>query len=575
MLSTYPTIVHALSHHALNSSQNKKGFSFVQNSELDVDFLSFSELYKSAQSLAVSLERFGGEPVMLLFTNGKDFIQALLGCWLAGIIAVPCPVPQRPAQLKRLQQMALRDGITKIIIPEKTHNRISKKFSSFDESVFDFIWWEKISSSECPEIGRSPTFPNADDIALIQYTSGSTAQPKGIIITHGNFAANCAIIQKAFSLTGSDCSACWVPHYHDMGLVDGLLEPIYTGFNSVHIPSVLFLQTPLLWLKAIHKFKATYIGAPNFAYEICTKRIKVEELEMYPATHLKIMYNAAEPLQWKTIERFSQKFGHLGYPLSTHIACYGLAEATLGVTFSKVNEELFFFSIKPENLVAHQLQTKDSGKEVVTCGLPGFSTTVKIADELSNFLPEETIGEVWVNSPSVAHKGYWKNDKATAETFVKKSNGEEEMLWLKTGDLGFMQNNHLFITGRKKDLIKVYGQNIYPQDIEYCVTEALPLEPLGRSAAFQVDIEGAPKIVLVQEVSRKPSEIFYNELIQQISGVVFTEHGISLFDIVLVPKTEVLITTSGKVQRQANKQRYEDDQFSIYTSLQKNKHSHA
>jgi len=573
MLLTYPTLLHALSRNALNKDAEKKGFSFIHNNELDYEFISFCDLYQKASAIATTLEHLRGEPVMLLFSTGKEFIQALLACWSAGIIAVPCPVPQRPSQLKRLQQMALRDGINKIIISEKTHSRISKRFNLFNVSGFDFIWWEALCNTK--ENSRSLTLPHADDIALIQYTSGSTAQPKGIVITHGNFAANCQIIQQAFALTEKDCSVCWVPHYHDMGLVDGLLEPIYTGFHSVHIPATLFLQSPSLWLKAIHRFNATYTGAPNFAYDLCVKKIRAEDVASFPAPSLKVMYNAAEPIQWKTIERFAETFGHLGYPLSKHNAGYGLAEATLAVSFSKLHEEPFFFLADLEKFNSGIVEPRDRGKEMVACGLPGAYTTVRIADEDSNFLPDGKIGHVWISSPSVAHNGYWRNKTATAETFVTKNDDEADRLWLKTGDLGFMQNNHLFITGRKKDLIKIHGQNIYPQDIELTAIEALPEHALGRNAAFQIEKDGGPKVVLVQEVSKNLSETVYHAIIQKISHAIFAEHGISIYDILLVPKTEVLVTTSGKVQRRFNKLRYEAGHFFILFSLHKNKFSHA
>ncbi len=575
MLPTYPTLLHALSSHALDGDTNLKGFSFIRDNELAYDFVSYKELYQTAGAVAGLLEGYRNEPVMLLFTNGKEFIQALLACWAAGVIAVPCPVPQRPSQFRRLQQMALRDGITKCIISRKTYSRISKRLNAFNAAVFSFIWWEDCCDAGVPQTGFSMALPEADDIALIQYTSGSTAQPKGIIITHGNFAANCQIIQQAFELTHRDCSVCWVPHYHDMGLVDGLLEPLYTGFNAVHIPATLFLQTPSLWLRAIHAFKATYTGGPNFAYDLCTKKIRVEEVHSFPATHLRVMYNAAEPIQWKTIERFAQKFESVGYPLSIHNPGYGLAEATLAVSFSKLNGEPHFFYANTEKLKRHQLEPDHKGKEIVACGVPGLSTTVKIADAFANFLQEGAIGEVWINSPSVTHKGYWKNAAATAETYVIKHDAEKERLWLRTGDLGFLWNNHLYITGREKDLIQIYGQNIYPQDIEYSVKEALHHYPLGRSAAFQIEKEGPPKIVLVQEVSKSLPDGTYAEIIKKISHLIFTEHGISLYDILLVPKAEVLVTTSGKVQRQANKRQYEADLFFSIASFQKNKFSHA
>lgn len=537
----FATIVHALAYHAGLPVRESKTLSYIINKELHTKSISFNDLFLLSKTRAQALLAHKTSLVIVLMPGGFDFVQALIACWLAGVIPVSCPIPQRQSQLVRLQQIAKETGIKKILIQQSVYDRLLKKIPSFDQGLFEIIEWEAITADTNPVSGDCP-FPQSNDLALIQYTSGSTGNPKGIMITHANLIANSRMIQQAFGLGPEDRSLSWLPHYHDMGLVEGLLQPMYTGFNATLMSPQLFLAAPECWFRAIHHFGITYSGGPNFAYEHAVRRVDTALVASSPAQKLRLVYNGAEPIAEKTLRAFSDKFGFLGYTWPKLVTCYGLAEATLAVTVSDRQSG-------PLVLTAGQ-------RTLVSSGSPVAGTTLRIRTDEGHPAAEGTIGEILIQSPSVS-SGYYRKPLETRQTFVELSEESPSSgAWLRTGDLGFLHQGQLFITGRKKDLIILNGQNIYPQDLEECASEIAP----GRSVAFQLDTEPA-KLVLISEVPRHRPRSEYENITLNIKQAMFRDHGILPGVLLLVPKGNLQVTSSGKICRQFNKEKFNKGEF--------------
>ena len=400
--------------------------------------------------------------------------------------------------------------------------------------------------------------PKPDQIAFLQYTSGSTDKPKAVIITHENIIANSQIIQTCFQNTPESVSVCWLPSFHDMGLLDGIIQPIFSGFHGVLMSPMHFLQRPARWLKAITKYRATYSGGPNFAFNFCCERISDEELSGLDLSSLQCLYNGSEPIRNQTMQKFIERFSAVGFSAEKMLTCYGLAEATLAVTTSTAG-------IKPT--VLKTASKNDPLLEVVGCGFVHCDTEVKIInpDDLSE-CAENEIGEIRVAGKSVA-AGYW--NLPDNETFVTDNHGR----WLRTGDLGFVMNSELFVTGRMKDLIIIRGKNHSPQDIEQTVCQSHAALQSNGCAAFSVEIENHEELVVVQEIKRTfLSALDYEAVMASIVSEISRNHGLVPRDVVLIPPHKLPKTTSGKIQRNACRQRWQTQEFNALANWRENRY---
>ena len=415
------------------------------------------------------------------------------------------------------------------------------------------------------ELGQLSVVPGRADVAFLQYTSGSTSDPKGVLVTHGNLIENLEMIR--LTLGNTRCSTCanWVPLYHDMGLILNVLQSFYLGALCVLLAPVTFIQRPLTWLRAIHNYRAEVAGAPNFAFDLCVQRFRADQVKALDLSCWKLAFNAAEPVRADTIERFAATFGAYGFDPRAMYPLYGMAEATLLISSGQRGAGPVIRTVSLEAFRRNQIVAPISGGDVhrmVGCGRNIIGQRIAIVDpETRRRLDAERIGEVWVGGPHIC-KGYWYNRDATRATFQAHIEGEDEC-WLRTGDLGFMdQSGELFITGRIKDLIIVRGINHYPQDIENTVYDSHPALRRHCGAAFSVLTENEEKVVLIQEVERTHRRrLEIEEIVACIREAVANEHEIALDSIVLIQPGAIPKTTSGKIQRSLARQMWQQNSF--------------
>jgi acyl transferase domain-containing protein/acyl-CoA synthetase (AMP-forming)/AMP-acid ligase II/alpha-beta hydrolase superfamily lysophospholipase/acyl carrier protein len=533
------------------------------------DTITYAQLDCAARSTGRNLANrgFAGQPVVLLYPPGLDYISAFFGCLYAGAIAVPAfpPHPRRP--MTRLKAM-LADSLAPVALTTTTMMASLQKRIEQDTDLNALTW---IESDQIPvDMANSWTHPaiSADSLAFLQYTSGSTGAPKGVMVSHGNLIHNLKFIHRGFDIDSDGVGVTWLPIYHDMGLVGGILEPLFAGGPATLISPVSFLQRPLIWLQAISEYGGTISGGPNFAYQLCVDRITATQRDELDLSSWRTAYCGAEPLRWDTLKRFADAFAPCGFRLESFYPCYGLAESTLMVTGGSVGSAPRLLSVGKSDLMNHKVRILSDGdpKSAVTlvgCGTSSPDQQVAIVDPDSRKRRDELqVGEIWVRGPSVA-KGYWGHDAANEETFQGVPAEATDGPYLRTGDLGFVHDGELYVTGRLKDLIIIRGRNHYPQDIEQTVeTCDAALRPAG-CAAFAVEIGGQDRLVVVQEVERRTAEQNLDSLLQTIRQAVVLEHEVDPYEILLVKMLSVPKTSSGKVQRHVCRQQYLDDALSV------------
>jgi acyl-CoA synthetase (AMP-forming)/AMP-acid ligase II len=393
---------------------------------------------------------------------------------------------------------------------------------------------------------------SSDTPVILQYTSGSTASPRGVILTHANIARNTAMIQQNFPLGPESSTVFWLPPYHDMGLIGGILQPLCTGFPVTLMSPVSFLQRPARWLQAISRFRATCSGGPNFAYDLCVRGISEEEKDGLDLSCWSVAFSGAEPIRKETLDEFSAAFERCGFRRSSLHPCYGLAEATLMATGINSVEGLKFETVSRSALEQNRMETVDTADgngdtlTLVSSGRAAGCQEVRIIDpaSLEPCLPGH-IGEVWIAGPNVA-LGYWGRPEKTHETF-RAALASGEGPFLRTGDLGFMLHSELYITGRLKDLIIIHGQNHYPNDIEFTAQRSHSALKPSSSAAFSVSRDGSERLVIVQELNHRHGDL--QAVTTSIMRAVSETHDIRVDDVVLVKIGSIPRTTSGKIQR--------------------------
>jgi len=517
--------------------------------------LSFADLHRRARAFAGRLLRQAapGDRAILLFPPGLDFVVAFYGCLAAGIIGVPLMLPRR-AGARDSSAAILADCTPRLALtsPEVVTARpdVIERFAS----AFD---WITISAADdSPEPGETLPVQKRDDIALLQYTSGSTSAPKGVVITHGNLLANFEMIRLAMSNTAQSICVGWVPHYHDMGLMMGVMQPLYLGALSVLMPPAAFMMRPLSWLRAISEFRAEVTSAPTCAFALCVSRFRPEQMAGINLSCWKLALNGAEPVHAETIARFATTYAPYGFQAGAMYPGYGLAEATLLVTGGTRGSGAATRRVSRASLqqgrAAAPADASDA-QTLVSCGrsLMGERVAIAAPDSLRP-LPPCIIGEILVSGPNTA-TGYWQNEAATSAAFqVRLAGVDSGARWLRTGDLGFLdETGALFVTGRIKDMIIVRGVNHYPQDIERTMQNAHPALRRDGGAAFAVqDQLGDEKLVLVQEIERtQRRNLDLDGIVMRIREAVTSVHHIAAHDIVLIAPASLPRTTSGKLQR--------------------------
>ncbi len=533
---------------------DKLAYSYLLDGESDEAPITYQQLDEQARAIGADLLDRGmqGERLLLCFPPGPEFISAFFGCQYAGATAVPAFPPRRNRKTTRIEAIAADAKAKLVLTTESVRKRIegqlehAPSLAHIDWMATDEISLELASDWQMPDI--SPT-----DLAVLQYTSGSTGTPKGVMLAHENVLHNSKLISDAFGMELQDGpGASWLPMYHDMGLVGGILVPMYAANSSYMMSPMAFLQKPVRWLRAISKYRVSTTGGPNFAYDLCVQHVSEEDMEGLDLSCWTLAYNGAEPIRPATLDKFAEKFAAVGFRPETFYPCYGMAESTLMVTGSKRGILPTRQSFDDQSMHEHHAVSvspdSTSARTLVGCGrvLPGDDMVVVDAQTNRKTAPGR-VGEIWVHSKSVG-RGYWNRVEESQQTFGAKLADSDGGPYLRTGDLGFMSDGQLFVTGRLKDLIIIRGVNRYPQDIELTVEQSSTRLQAGAVGAFSVDVDGRERLVIVSEVGRTRSKD-WSDLILKIRNDVTAEHDLPPDAIVLVRFGSIPKTSSGKIQR--------------------------
>ncbi|MET0395204.1 MAG: AMP-binding protein, partial [Longimicrobiaceae bacterium] len=543
-----------------DADPDRVAYTFLLNGEVEEGHVTYGELDLRARAVAARLQALGarGERALLLYPPGLEYIAALFGCFYAGVTAVPA-YPPRPNRADPRLRSIVADCRPALALATRELLGEAERLCAQTPELGGLRW---LATEDVPaEEAAGWTDPEAqgDTLAFLQYTSGSTAAPKGVMVSHGNLLHNFAVIEGFCGYTPETRSVIWLPPYHDMGLIGGILQPLFTGYWAALFSPVAFIQRPARWLEAISRYRATSSGGPNFAYDLCVHAMRPEERAGLDLSRWEIAFNGAEPVRAETLRAFSDAFAPSGFRARAFFACYGLAEATLMVTGSQPAEPPVVRAVDPEALgEGTVLEAEPEGRyRLVGSGRSAPSQRVIIVDPatLRECAPER-VGEVWVRGASVA-SGYWERPEATAETFGAFMAETGEGPFLRTGDLGFLDGGELFITGRLKDLIVIRGRNHYPQDIEQTANRSHAGLRAGSGAAFSVDEGGEERLVVVQEVSRQAAAgMDVEEVGEAIRRAVAMEHGVQVHAVAVVRPGGIPKTSSGKVQRRSCRARF-------------------
>ncbi len=519
------------------------------NEKRDEIKITYAELDLQAKRIAHALRHCAQKPpsiTLLLFPPGLDFICAFFGCLCAGVIAVPLPLPTKRT-FDRVQKV-LDDTRAEVILTTSQCQTLLSKDNLL--SATTSLQWIAIDTIQKEGDYTRYSF-NKNDIAFLQYTSGSTSRPKGVMVTHENIMANQEMIKRGFGHDENTIFAGWLPHFHDMGLIGNILQPMYLGIPSILLAPVAFMQKPFMWLQTISDHRATTSGGPNFSYELCVEKITDEQMQNFDLSSWKIAFNGAEPVNENTLCKFAKKFGGCGFRYESFYPCYGLAEATLFVSGN-------FPKTPPKT---HQINDK---KTLIGLGQEHGEEKIIIVN------PESCIpcatneeGEIWISGPNIA-TGYWNQVEATQETFHAKINGDERE-FMRTGDLGFFNaDKQLFVTGRIKDLIIIRGKNVYPQDLEASIVNCDVALRSNGCAAFSLQIDDQEQLVIVAEVGREyVRDINYEALFGKIKHILSQDHQLAAYEIILIKPSTLPKTSSGKIQRSVCRQFYKENHLEI------------
>ncbi|MGW5869168.1 AMP-binding protein, partial [Streptomyces sp. NPDC055239] len=523
--------------------------------------LTYGELDVRARATAAAMQQSGaaGGRALLLYPPGEEYIVGFFGCLYSGTAAVPVYPPSGKRGLDRLMDIVTDAEATVALTDDSTLQLVT----SMGDALGDL---GKLAWTATDTVARdaAPTWsevaPGADALAFLQYTSGSTGSPKGVMLRHGNLIENSRTIAHANRSTPDSIGVSWLPPYHDMGLIGGILQPLYSGFPCVLMAPMTFLRRPFRWLDAISRHGGTMSAAPDFAYAECVRRVTEEELAGLDLSSWEHAMVGAEPVRRRTLDDFTRVFGAAGFRRSSFHPCYGLAEATLFVTGGKPRTEPLAVTLTDEG-PQPLADDGQSGTTLIGCGdIQGKDSILVVDTETLLPAADDAVGEVWVTGGSVA-QGYWRRPELTEYTFAAELAEPDGRSYLRTGDLAFRHQGELFITGRIKDLIVVRGRNHYPQDIEYTAELSHELLVPNRAAAFGLDDGTDERVVLLHEVSRAFRDEDADAVLAAIHAAVTVEHGLALHDIVLVRMGALPRTSSGKIRRHESRERYSAGTF--------------
>jgi len=547
-------------------------YTFLADGEREEETLTYAELARRACRVAAAMTREPGAArarALLLFPPGLDFVVAFFGCLYAKVIAVPVYPPQRSRDLGRLGAIVSDAQPTFVISTAVTLEPIRRAFSQQGQAArLHFIASDTAAAGGDADAEGLAAEPG--DLAFLQYTSGSTEAPKGVMLTHDNLLHNASLIHDALEHRPGDSYVSWLPTFHDMGFMAGVLQPLYADIPCVQMAPDAFLKRPIRWLQAIARYRATTSGGPNFAYELCVRKVSPPERAALDLSTWSVAFNGAEPVRAETLARFAAAFADSGFRACASYPCYGLAEATLMVTGSVKAAPVATVSVDRtalgENRVVHRPDAPDAGVMAASGRNLGDQELSIVDPETLRECAADQIGEIWVRGRSVA-RGYWNRPEETAQTFGARIAGSDRGSFLRTGDLGFVKDGLLYVTSRLKDLIVIRGRNHHPQDIELTVERSHPALRPGCSAAFSMDEGGEERLVIVQEVAATAAdEVPVDEVVFAIRRSVSMLHELAPHAIALLRWGAILKTSSGKIQRRACKRAFLDGTLDVLAS---------
>lgn len=560
-------------------------FAFLVDGERIGSRLTYGELDRAVTELSEALRRrhLQGGNALLAYDPGLTFVVAFLACLRAGTVAVPVPVPERRASLQRTQRIAADARTTVVLTDRATRRRVGDALGSAADGALTWIESDHIAGPGSDAVGQPcaghrgtgtrgdrsesdpsnrPGPPEDPPVALLQYTSGSTGDPKGVMVTHQNLWRQAAQLDSLWKRIPDGSIVSWLPTFHDMGLIFGVVLPIYTGMPAYLMAPESFIRRPRRWLQAVARFRATHSIAPNFAYERCLSTVTHDERADLDLSSWEYAINGSETVRSQTMRRFAAMFRSSGLRPESLMAGYGLAEATLMVTGSPAGRPAETRWLSAEALRrGHALvvdRERVDARPVTTCGRPQEDTVVQVVDpETCRRLDDGQIGEVWISGACVA-AGYWLRPHETESDFRARVVGDsDDTIFLRSGDLGFLHEGDLYITGRRKDLIVINGENYYPADIEFTAEQIHETLRVSSTCAFSIEDAGVEKLVVAVETDGKVRRgTKPHELIRDISTAIWREHGIPTFSVLLVKRGALFRTTSGKLRRGACRNAY-------------------
>ncbi|MEO5826651.1 MAG: fatty acyl-AMP ligase [Gemmatimonadales bacterium] len=555
----FATLVDAL-RWRVHHQPDRLAYRFLPDGDAEEVCLTYGELHRRVSDSAAFLRshRATGERVLLIFPPGLDFITAWFGCFSAGAaaVAVHPPHPARREQFTANLSAIVRDATPIVVL---TTRKILDSLPADVRHVHDVPapHWHAFEESKCALPEWDGADAGAQDLAFVQYTSGATSTPRGVMVSHGNLINNLEAIRASFRASADTESVSWLPPQHDLGLIGGILAPLYVGAPATLMSPAAFVQRPARWLRAISRFGATTSGSPNFGYDHCVRRISASQLEGVDLAGWTVAFNGAEPINASTLRAFADTFAVYGFKPTAFKACYGLAESTLLVSSTPTPGPPTVRRFRASDLGQRHVVLAERDdvavREVPSCGSPAHQ--VLIVDPDSRIACRNgQVGEIWIAGPSVA-RGYWNHPVETRKTFDATPLHSSAGPFLRSGDLGFLLDGELFVTGRLKDLIIIDGQNHYPHDIERTVERAHSAIGVNDCAAFSVTRDEGEALVVMAVVtgrSRVPEE----EVCRAIRTAVSRQHDLHVTDIFLLPTGHIPKTTSGKIRRNACRENY-------------------
>ena len=558
------TLVELLQSRALNQP-DRASYIFLADGELEEASIGYRELDRQARSIASSLQSLRltvtGERVLLLYPPGLEYISALFGCLYAGVIAVPLASAGtgRSERWLSIFRSVIHNSEPLACLTTADYKiKLEKMFGSApDLKSIKYLTAEELNAHSARE--WRPQALNGQTIAYLQYTSGSTSDPRGVIITHDNVLHNIEDITRYVGHPDS-ILVSWLPHYHDMGLISGIFVPMFWEAPSYLMPPASFIQQPSRWLRAISRYRATHITAPNFAYDFSVAKFNPETCPGLDLSSCQVATSGAEPIRYATIDRFCETFAPYRFKREAFCPSYGLAEATLMVSQTHKLKHTIVCRVLARELKSNRVietdDDRDGVREIVGCGHQAASVELAVVNPESRMrcAPDE-IGEIWVAGPSIA-PGYWNQPDETEAIFKARIADTDEGPFMRTGDLGFIRDGELYITGRHKDLIILHGRNHYPQDLELTAEQSqAALTPAG-GAAFTVEFEGEERLVVVHEIGRRFYTSDHKDIFAAIRANLAEHHQAQVHTVVLIKSGSIPKTSSGKIQRRLCREKF-------------------